>query len=83
MKITVDTTYYQNTYGRKPRGYGEWFFFSKNTGPGRTHTYSSSFPDNMQDLVWGTGTYTNIKNLAIAKAKEQGISEITVGNNSY
>ena len=78
MKVTVNTTEYQFSHGRKPRGNGGWFFYSKNTGPGTT--YTMGMPDNMQELVWGTGTYTEIKKMAVAKAKEQGITEIIVGS---
>ena len=74
MKVRVNTTNYINSHGRKPRGYGLWWFYSKNTGPGTTQVVGR--PDNMQELVWGTATYTQIKNEAITEAKEQGIAEI-------
>jgi len=69
MKVT--TTQYQFSHGSKPRGYGEWFFY--------TPTTWKTDLDNMRLVSWGTGTFTAIKNLAIAEAKEQGITELIVG----
>ena len=69
MAITVNTNQYQFSHGRKPRGYGGWFFYRSNTGNWIEDT-----------LVWGTGTYSEMKKLAIAEAKIEGITEIIVGS---
>ena len=67
MKITVNTRSYFTCYLKQPKGYGQWVFFM-----GR----------DMSDINnghWFTGTFTEAKQQAVAKARELGVTEVTVG----
>ena len=61
--MTVSTTQYEWTWGKKPRGHGNWWFFSND------EKWSYRFH----------GTFTEAKKAALAVAKQAGIYSIKVG----
>jgi len=40
MKITVDTSKYQNAHGKRPAGYGMWYFNVEDNG---THNVTDDY----------------------------------------
>ncbi len=63
MAITISTVNYEFSHGKKPRGFGHWYF--EFSGTDRTRFYQ--------------GNYGEAKKNAIAQAKVWGCSEIKVG----
>ena len=55
-KITVDTSRYEFSYGKAPRGYGAWFFTVQ--------------AGDTVDLFRFTGSYGAARAAAIARARE-------------
>jgi hypothetical protein len=65
--VRVSTANYQNTWGQRPRGFGGWVFFR--------------FLNQREVIVAdGMGSYSEIKAIAVEKAKGLGIYEIHVGS---
>jgi len=67
MKIEVRTARYENSYGKKPRGFGNWaFFMGRDTSDVmKAHFFRGSYGDALKQ--------------AKAKARELGVTIITVG----
>ena len=65
MTVEFNTTDFQFSHGRAPRGIGGWAF---------------SFVRNpqMDEIFWVNGTYGEAKEVARAKAKAEGKREVFV-----
>jgi hypothetical protein len=64
MSIEVNTTQYQFSHGKSPRGYGQWAFFF----------------DGESEPQWYNGKFSDAKKMAIAYAVTKGHSRIAVGS---
>jgi hypothetical protein len=66
--VTVDTSNYEFTHGRKPRGYGAWAF--------------QQFEDmDCMDkrIIWVYGsTFSDARRVAVAEAKKRGLDTLYV-----
>ncbi|MCL2093801.1 MAG: hypothetical protein FWH12_06365 [Treponema sp.] len=62
--VRVETREYYNVWLKQPRGFGRWIFYMGSKD--EPHAF--------------TGTYTEAKKQAIAKARELGFRSITVGS---
>lgn len=62
MRILIDTSDYERSHGKSPRGYGNWMFCSVRPG-------SSDYLDH---LVSHTGRYADAKRFAVAYAATDG-----------
>lgn len=60
-RITVDTSTFERSHGKKPRGYGSWAFYNK-----------PDHGDEFDKLFFANGTYTEAKKAALAFAAESG-----------
>ena len=66
MTVYFNTTEYEFSHGKSPRGRGGWAF---------------SFvrrPDVMTEVFWVNGTYAEAKKVARDKAKAEGSDEVFV-----
>ena len=67
--IRIETSMYQFTTGKQPKGYGRWAFGTKTA-------YETLFIKGVNPatgLWFYFGTYTQARKSAIQKAKEEGI----------
>ena len=65
MRITVNTTEFENSHGRKPRGHGYWGF-----------RLSGGMNDGRE--FWATDKYSAAKGQALAKAEWFRYDTVTV-----
>ncbi len=65
MTMEFSTTDYEFVHGKKPRGFGRWAFF---------------FDNNGEQPWFYHGSFTNAKKTAIAYARTQGHTRVTVGS---
>ncbi|MBQ1296517.1 MAG: hypothetical protein IIY21_20895 [Clostridiales bacterium] len=73
--MTVNTNEYEFAYGKKPRGYGYWFFYdSARKYHTRRGAYSMTWEFSM------TGLYSECKKAAIKSAREYGFDSIIVSS---
>jgi hypothetical protein len=69
--MTISTTNYEFTHGRKPRGKGYWAFrFQKDMADGTAKESVEFAPSEMQ--------YADAKRWAIQTAKANGVSRVAV-----
>jgi hypothetical protein len=68
MNIEVRTNHFENSHGRKPKGYGQWAF------------YMGKETDDLSNIFFSTGNYSDAKRQACAKARRFGITVVTVGS---
>ena len=67
-KVEFDTSEFEFSHGRKPRGRGAWaFWFQPNT-------------DNVMDAWWANGTYAEARKAAKAEAERRGVNFVMVGS---
>ena len=67
MKMQINTAEFVNGHGKTPKGYGNWAF------------WLGCDTSDINKAYFFTGTFTEAKKQAVAKARELGISTITVG----
>jgi len=67
MRIEVRTRQYENCYRKQPRGFGNWAFFM------------GTDTSDVMKAHFFRGNYGDAVKQAKAKAKELGVSVITVG----
>ena len=66
----VNTTDFEFSHGRKPRGRGSWaFFFERDR---RNH--------DVQDAFWHHGSFTEAKKAAVEEARRRGARDVFVGS---
>lgn len=66
--VTVSTTEFEFTHGRKPRGTGFWFFFTNaRLGLGAAH-------------FSGSGSFADVKSRAQVWAAGRGFTRLSVGS---
>jgi hypothetical protein len=72
MRVEFNTTEYQFSHGKQPRGRGSWAFFF---GP-------PSDPENFNNVFWtpGNTTYSEAKRMAREEARQRGVSTVYVGS---
>lgn len=64
-RITVETYEFQRSHGKQPRGTGYWgFFFGSNR--------------DALSAFWSNSTYAQAKAAAVAKAREDGFTLVSV-----
>lgn len=68
MRVNVSTTKFEFAHGRKPRGTGLWMFLLLDD-QGRTVV-----------TVSHTGTFTEARKVAVARAKFAGVVEVEVAS---
>lgn len=67
--VVVDTRYYENNYGKAPRGRGGWAFCSVDVRR----------PDYLDHVIWTPSLpYGEARKFAVAEAAKRGVSVLYV-----
>ena len=74
--MTISTSNYELTHGRKPRGEGYWAFQFYKGGKDTIEFFEEAA--NYTGDCWGHQTYSKAKKWAIARAKEIGADRVAV-----
>lgn len=69
MRVEFNTTEYQFSHGKQPRGRGSWAFAFSRNAP-------------VEEMFWtpGSTTYAEAKKMAKAEAERRGVSTVYVGS---
>ena len=66
MTVTFDTSAYEDSHGKAPRGRGSWAFSPDRNG------------DKPDRIIWCNGTYADAKASARLKARVEGFDYLFV-----